>query len=70
MVSSELTLNAGTPMACADIATTADDVLEGDETFSISLTTTDGAAVMFSTSMATVVIPTDGKSLELTCGSV
>ena len=65
MVNSVLTLNAATPMECADIATTMDDVLEGDETF--SLTATDGAAVMFSTSMATVVISNDGKYLELNC---
>ena len=64
MVNSVLTLNAAVGSACVEVATTEDDVLENDETFSISLTAAD-SAVMFGASMSTVVISNDGKSLKL-----
>ena len=54
-----LTLPAGSNMQCIDITITDDDMLEGDETFTVSLTG-NPTGVTLTNAMTTVTITDDG----------
>ena len=60
MLNTGLTLSAGTTSECVTIDTTQDTVLEQDETFTVSLSTGDGA-IMLVPEEATVTITNDGE---------
>ena len=57
-----LTFNGTSTTACTDISITFDDVYEGNETFSVSLTTTDNNVTLNPDGGQVTITDDDGKS--------
>ncbi len=65
-LSSSLTFNASSNMECVDVMITNDTVVEGEESFTVSLTTSDPDVMVENGTVVVVVImedPDDGKDL-------
>ncbi len=65
-LSSSLTFNASSDMECVDVMIVDDTVVEGEESFTVSLTTSDPDVMVENGTVVVVVImedPDDGKDL-------
>ena len=58
-----LTFDSSNTRACSDISITPDDVAEGDETFSVTLTTGDGDVTLEPDSGVVTIFDTDGAQV-------
>ncbi len=64
-LSSSLTFNANRSMECVDVMITNDTVVEGEESFTVSLTTSDPDVTVENGTVVVVIMedPDDGKDL-------
>ena len=56
-----LTFDESSTRACSDISITPDDILEDDETFSVTLTTGDGDVTLEPDTSVVTITDDDGK---------
>ncbi len=64
-LSSSLTFNANSNMECVDVMITNDTVVEGEESFNVTLTTSDPDVTVENGTVVVVIMedPDDGKDL-------
>ena len=64
-LSSSLTFNASSDMECVDVMIVDDTVVEGEESFTVSLTTSDPDVMVENGTVVVVIMedPDDGKDL-------